>query len=214
MYRLILNQLIYTTLKVFNLEEQVAMLEKYKINSDELLFITVILLIQEGDNNQSINSYFSLPVACRGSIRDLLISLQQKQVITKEYKVPPAGTNFVPEDVVFNKNFIKTFYKGSFWIGKELFEVYPISTVVNGVEYKLRRVSKKFDSLEDAYRAYGKAISWKPETHREIIELVEWGKQNNYQFTTLDSFIVDNDWLNIAAMKDNGTLDANAVKML
>ena len=214
MYRLILNQLIYTTLKVFNLEEQVVMLEKYKINSDELLFITVILLIQEGDNNQSINSYFSLPVSCRGSIRDLLVSLQQKQVITKEYKIPPAGTNFVPEDVVFNKNFIKTFYKGSFWIGKELFEIYPISTIVNGVEYKLRRVSKKFDSLEDAYRAYGKAISWKPETHREIMELVEWGKQNNYQFTTLDSFIVDNDWLNIAAMKDNGTLDANAVKML
>ena len=214
MYRLILNQLIYTTLKVFNLEEQVVMLEKYKINSDELLFITVILLIQEGDNNQSINSYFSLPVSCRGSIRDLLVSLQQKQVITKEYKIPPAGTNFVPEDVVFNKNFIKTFYKGSFWIGKELFEIYPISTVVNGVEYKLRRVSKKFDSLEDAYRAYGKAISWKPDTHREIMELVEWGKQNNYQFTTLDSFIVDNDWLNIAAMKDNGTLDTNAVKML
>ena len=214
MYRLIINQLIYTTLKVFNLEEQVVMLEKYKINSDELLFITVILLIQEGDNNQSINSYFSLPVSCRGSIRDLLVSLQQKQVITKEYKIPPAGTNFVPEDVVFNKNFIKTFYKGSFWIGKELFEVYPISTVVNGVEYKLRRVSKKFDSLEDAYRAYGKAISWKPETHREIIELVEWGKHNNYQFTTLDSFIVDNDWLNIAAVRDNGTLDTNAVKML
>ena len=214
MYRLILNQLIYTTLKVFNLEEQVVMLEKYKINSDELLFITVILLIQEGDNNQYINSYFSLPVSCRGSIRDLLVSLQQKQVITKEYKIPPAGTNFVPEDVVFNKNFIKTFYKGSFWIGKELFEIYPISTVVNGVEYKLRRVSKKFDSLEDAYRAYGKAISWKPDTHREIMELVEWGKQNNYQFTTLDSFIVDNDWLNIAAMRDNGTLDANAVKML
>ena len=190
------------------------MLEKYKINSDELLFITVILLIQEGDNNQSINSYFSLPVSCRGSIRDLLVSLQQKQVITKEYKIPPAGTNFVPEDVVFNKNFIKTFYKGSFWIGKELFEIYPISTIVNGVEYKLRRVSKKFDSLEDAYRAYGKAISWKPDTHREIMELVEWGKQNNYQFTTLDSFIVDNDWLNIAAMRDNGTLDANAVKML
>ena len=214
MYRLILNQLIYTTLKVFNLEEQVVMLEKYKINSDELLFITVILLIQEGDNNQSINSYFSLPVACRGSIRDLLISLQQKQVITKEYKVPPAGSKFVPEDVTFNKNFTKTFYKGSFWLGKELFENYPISTVVNGVEYKLRRVSKKYDSLEDAYKAYGKAISWKPDVHQNIMELIEWGKNNNYQFTTLDSFIVDNDWLNIAAVKDNGTLDANAVKML
>ena len=214
MYRLILKQLIYTTLKVLNLEEQVVMLEKYQINSDELLFITVILLIQEGDDNPYINLYFSLPTACRGSIRDLLVSLQDKQVITKEYKIPPAGAKFVPEDVVFNKNFTKTFYKGSFWIGKELFEIYPISTVVNGIEYKLRRVSKKFDSLEDAYRAYGKAISWKPDTHRKIMQLVEWGKQNNYQFTTLDSFIVDNDWLNIEAMQDNGTLDVNAVKML
>ena len=201
-------------MKVFNLEEQIVMLEKYKINSDELLFITVILLIQEGDENPYINLYFSLPISCRGSIRDILISLQTKQVITKEYTIPPAGTKFIPEDVVFNKNFIKSFYKGSFWIGKELFEIYPISTIVNGIEYKLRRVSKKFDSLEDAYRAYGKAISWKPDTHRNIIQLIEWGKQNNYQFTTLDSFIVDNDWLNIEAMKDSGNLNANTVKML
>ena len=201
-------------MKVFNLEEQIAILSRYNINSDELLFITVILLIQEGDENPYINLYFSLPSSCRGGIRDLLISLQEKQVITKEYKIPPTGTTFTPEDVTFNKNFIKTFYKGSFWIGKELFEIYPISTVVNGIEYKLRRVSKKFDSLEDAYRAYGKAISWKPDVHRNIMQLIEWGKQNNYQFTTLDSFIVDNDWLNIEAMKDNGSLDANTVKML
>ena len=214
MYRLILKQLIYTTLKVFNLEEQVVMLDKYKINSDELLFITVILLLQEGEESPYINLYFSLPIACRGNSRDLLVSLQNKQVITKEYKIPPAGTKFVPEDVTFNKNFTKTFYKGSFWIGKELFEIYPISTVVNGVEYKLRRVSKKFDSLEDAYRAYGKAISWKPETHRNIMQLIQWGKENNYQFTTLDSFIVDNDWLNIEAIKDSSQLNANTVKML
>ncbi len=46
------------------------------------------------------------------------------------------------------------------------------------------------------------------------MQLVEWGKQNNYQFTTLDSFIVDNDWLNIAAVRDNGLLTDNTVKML
>lgn len=201
-------------MKVFNLEEHVVMLEKYKINSDELLFITMILLIQEGDTNPYINLYFSLPAACRGSIRDLLVSLQHKQVITKEYKIPPSGTKFIPEDITFNKNFIKSFYKGSFWIGKELFEIYPISTVVNGIEYKLRRISKKFDSLEDAYRAYGKAISWNPETHRNIMHLVQWGKENNYQFTTLDDFIVDNDWLNLQAMRDNSILDPNTVKML
>ena len=190
------------------------MLDKYKISSDELLFITVILLIQEGDNNPYINLYFSLPATCRGNIRELLVSLQHKQVITQEYKIPPSGTKFIPEDITFNKNFTKTFYKASFWLGKELFENYPISSVVNGVEYKLRRVSKKYDSLEDAYAAYGKAISWKPDVHRNIMQLIEWGKENNYQFTTLDSFIVDHDWLNIEAIKDNSILNSNTVKLL
>ena len=68
--------------------------------------------------------------------------------------------------------------------------------------------------MEDAYKAYGKAISWKPDVHQNIIQLVQWGKDNNYQFTTLDSFIVDNDWLNIEAMKDSAQLNANTVKML
>jgi hypothetical protein len=218
-YRLILNQLIYTTLKVFNLEEHVVMLEKYKINSDELLFITVILLIQEGEVNPYINLYFSLPSVCRSGIRDMLISLQNKHIITKEYKVPLAGTTYKrPEDIVygvtFNQNFLKTFYKASFEMGKELFDIYPLSTVVHGVEHKLRRISKKFDSLEDAFRAYGKAISWKPDKHKEILELVEWGKNNNYQFTIMCDFIVDRDWLNIKAIKDQGTLNSDVVKML
>lgn len=201
-------------MKIFNIEEQLILLEKYNINSDELLFITVILLIQEGEANQYINLYFSLPLTCRGSIRDILISLQEKQIITKEYKIPPSGSKFIPEDITFNKNFIKNFYKGSFWIGKELFETYPLSTIINNCEFKLRRISKKFDSLEDAYKAYGKAISWKPDVHEHIIELVNWGKNNNYQFTTLDSFIIDHDWLNIEAMKDNSILNNNTVKLL
>ena len=46
------------------------------------------------------------------------------------------------------------------------------------------------------------------------MQLIEWGKENNYQFTTLDSFIVDNDWLNIEAVRDNGTLTSDVVKML
>lgn len=206
-------------MKVFNLEEHIVMLEKYRINSDELLFITVILLIQEGEVSPYISLYFSLPSICRGGIRDMLISLQNKHIITREYKVPPVGTPFkdpidIVYDIKFNQNFLKTFYKASFEMGKELFDIYPISTVVNGIEHKLRRISKKFDSLEDAYRAYGKAISWKPEKHKEILELVEWGKNNNYQFTIMCDFIVDRDWLNIKAIRDNGILDSNNVKML
>lgn len=216
MYRLIFNKLIYTTLKVFDLEEQVVILNKYKINSDELLFITVIFLIQEGEKSDYINLYFSLPNACRNSIRELLISLQDKHIITKEYKIPDIGTKFVPEDVIFNKNFIKSFYKGSFWIGKELFETYPMFCLINGNPVSIRSVSKKFDSLEDFYRFYGKQIEWNPKKHEDILELIRWGSENNVINCTLSSFIIDRKWEILEAMRngDVGNINYEAVKLV
>lgn len=203
-------------MKVFNLEEQIVMLDKYKINSDELLFITVILLIQEGENNPYINLYFSLPQSCRGGIRDLLESLQHKQVITKEYKIPPKGTKFVPEDIIFNKNFVKNFYKGSFWIGKELFEIYPMFCIINGSPTSIRSVSKKFDSLEDFYRFYGKSINWNPQKHEQIIELVKWGAENNVINCTLCNFVIDRKWEILEAMRNGeiGNTNFDAVKLV
>ena len=193
------------------------MLEKYKINSDELLFITMILLIQEGDTNPYINLYFSLPAACRGSIRELLVSLQHKQVITKEYKIPPQEQKtFIPEDITFNKTFVKNFYKGSFWIGKELFENYPMFCIINGSPASIRSVSKKFDSLEDFYRFYGKSIEWNPQKHKQIIELVKWGAENNVINCTLCNFVIDRKWEILEAMRDGeiGTVNFDAVKLV
>ena len=73
---------------------------------------------------------------------------------------------------------------------------------------------KKFDSLEDAFRAYGKYIRWNKATHDHVIKLVEWGKANNYQFTTLDCFIVDNDWNNIEELSANSILASSELKLL
>lgn len=186
------------------------------LNANELLFITVILLIQEGENNPYINLYFSLPQSCRGGIRDLLESLQHKQVITKEYNIPPKGTKFVPEDIIFNKNFVKKFYRGSFWIGKELFETYPMFCIINGSPASIRSVSKKFDSLEDFYRFYGKSIEWNPQKHKQIIELVKWGAENNVINCTLCNFVIDRKWEVLEAMRDGeiGTVNFDAVKLV
>jgi len=98
-------------------------------------------------------------------------------------------------------------------MGKELFDHYPLSTIVNGSEFKLRRVSKKFNSLEDAFWHYGKYINWNEEKHKKILQLVDAGKVSGYQFSTLDSFIVDNDWINLEALNDKGQLISN-MKML
>ena len=87
-------------------------------------------------------------------------------------------------------------------MGQELFNIYPQTTIVNGQLFGLRTVSKHFDSLEQAFQKYAKYIRNNPETHNHIIELIEWGKENQYNFTTLDSFIVDMGWKAIEAQRN------------
>ena len=101
-------------------------------------------------------------------------------------------------------------------MGEELFNTYPQSTIVNGQIYNLKRVSHKFDSLEDAFAKYAKYIHNNPEIHQEVIELIKWGIDNGYNFTTLDSFIVDNSWMAIKAMKEGNGINVNteAIKMI
>lgn len=192
-------------------------MEKYKITSDELLFLTVLLLLQDGEGDYAfISHYLSLPTDCRNGIRETLISLQNKEVITKSYKIPEKGQKFVPEDVTINKNFIKNFYRCSFDMGKELFEAYPMFGLINGEPVGIRSVSKKFDSLEDFYRYYGKTISWKPEKHDYIMELVEWAKGRNLIVTTLCNFVIDHKWEELEALRNGeiANIDFNAVKQL
>lgn len=200
-----------------NIDEQLVLMEKYRITSDELLFLTVLLLLQDGEGDYTfISQYLSLPTDCRNGIRESLISLQNKEIITKAYKVPNVGEKFIPEDVTINKNFVKNFYRCSFDMGKELFEIYPMFGLINGEPVGIRSVSKKFDSLEDFYRYYGKTISWKPEKHEYIMELVEWAKEKNLLVTTLANFVIDHKWEELEALRSGeiANIDFNAVKQL
>ena len=162
----------------------------YKIYPNELFTIKVILLAQDGEYE-----YLQQYVQCfenKNYLRLALESLQEKGIILKSYKIPKPGTQFIPEDVQFNQNFLKKFYRSAFEMGEELFNTYPQSAVVGGVMYNLRSVSKRFDSLEQAFQRYAKTIKNSPELHQQVIDDIKWGIENEYQgFTTLDRFIID-----------------------
>lgn len=201
-------------MKSLEINQQLTFCEKYSINPSELLLLEIILIAQEDDDPEIVQLYFNSRMCARGSIIDMLQGLKDAGVILSSYKIPEKGQKLDLFAIPINKNLVKDFYKSSFEMGKELFENYPLSTVVNGVEYKLRRVSKKFNSLEDAYRAYGKAIRWKPDAHKKVLELIDSGKSNGYVFTTLGDFIVDNDWLNMENIAKDGIVNNSNTKLL
>ncbi len=155
--------------------------------------------------------------ACsKGNVRDMLIKLQDCGLIKKSFKIPEIGQSIDPNDIPLNMNVIKDYRKSSFELGKELFEVYPQFGLINGCSVGIRSVSKKFDSLEDFYKFYGKSIGWNIEKHNYIIDLVNWGKENNLINCSLCNFVVDRKWDTLEVMRegDVGTVNINAIKLV
>ena len=180
-------------------------MKDYNLNPNELFAIKVILLAQDGEYDY-LQRYAQI---LNGNLRLLLESIQLKGVILKSYKIPPIGTKFVPEEVQFNQNFLKKFYRSAFEMGEELFYTYPQSCTVQGQVFNLRTVSKHFDSLEQAFQRYAKSIKNNPEIHQEIINNIKWGIENGYNFTTLDRFIIDRGGEALKAFKEGDSININ-----
>lgn len=199
-----------------NIEDEISILDKYKITPTELLVIRSLLILQ---NDSDENLFHNLIIILKDlglNLRDILLSLQNKEIILKSFKIPESNKPFDPYSIPINKNFTKNLYKSSFEMGKELFEIYPSHTVINNSVVTLRGVSKHFDSLEQCYFKYGKSIKWNPNLHKSIIELVNWAKENNVLSKSLGAFIVDQGWNDLEALKNGDSVNFNydSVKMI
>ena len=201
-----------TTLTI---EDELLILNKYRITPNELMFIRTLLILQEDANEELFKTYIEILHNSNIQIRELITRLQAKGIILKSFKVPNLGEAFDPYSSPINKPFLKNLFKSSFEIGKELFEVYPQFGNINGCVVPLRTVAKKFDSLEDCYARYGKEIKWNPEIHSTIIDLVKWAKDNNILNCSLASFIINNGWNDLQALKDGeGNINYDAIKLV
>ena len=191
-------------------------MDKYGLTPNELLVVRVLLILQDNNEEELFQNLMVTLKHINLSLREVLVQLQKKEVILKSFKIPNSGEKFDPYSIPINKNFIKTLYKSSFEMGKELFDSYPQFGSINGNVVPLRTVAKHFDSLEQAYFKYGKAIGFNPEKHKVIIELTKWAKDNNILNCSLSSYIINNGWLDLQAMKDGNTANSNvdAIKLI
>lgn len=198
------------------LKDEITTLNKYRITPNELMFIRTLLLLQDEEDEDTFKTYIETLHDCDISIEKVILALQDKGIILKSYKCPKKGKTFDPYSIPFNKNFVKNLYRSSFEMGKELFDVYPQFGNIGGCMVPLRSVAKKFDSLEDCYFKYGKTIKWKDELHRKIIDLVKWGKDNNIINQSLASFVVNQAWIDLEALKngDSGNINYDNIKLL
>lgn len=170
----------------------------YNLTADELLLVYLTFLAQE---EQGHPEYFAKWFSNGGSskLRSLFESLKEKGVIHKDYN--PKTYN--PDDIEFNKNFIKGWLKGSGEMGQELFQEYPPFLNINGKMCPLRNISKKFNTLDDFFFHYGSQIKHNPETHKEVMEILRWAKENNKINFGILEFVCSNKWLDLKYLRDH-----------
>ena len=187
-----------------DIDNELCLLERYKLEPTELFTVKVILLAQQEGEYEWLQRFAQII-----KLRPILESLREKEIILKSWKIPKEGTKLDIEDIPFNKNFIKQFYRASFEMGEELFYTYPQSCTVQGQVFNLRTVSKHFDSLEQAFQKYAKSIKNNPEIHQEVIDNIKWGIENGYNFTTLDRFIIDRGGEALKSFREGNSININ-----
>lgn len=195
----------------YTIDAELDLMEKYKLTPNQLEVIKTILLLQEGYEENYLSRL--IPVFKENDIelRDILIELQNKGIILKSYKIPLKGQRFDPLEIPIAKNFGKNIWKCSFEIGKELFETYPMFININGALFSARGIAKKFNSPEDFFRYYGKAIGWNIDKHNKIIELLKWEQNNDVHFINMSiaTFVINENWNELEALRDGKLTNIN-----
>lgn len=173
-------------------------LSKNNLTADELLVIYLTFLAQDEEGHPE---YFRKWFENGGNkqLREIFESLKSKGIIHKDYN--PSEYN--PNDIEFNKIFLKSWIKNSNELGMELFDAYPKYLYINGKLAPLRNISKKYDSLEDFCFAYASAIKHNPDKHNEIMKLLKWGIEHNKINFGLTEFVVSHKWEDLEYLKNN-----------
>lgn len=170
----------------------------YNLTFDEFFLIYMTLLARDEEGHaEYISKWFSN--GGNNRLKDLFNSLKEKGIIHKSYN--PEVYN--PNDVEFNKNFIKGWYKQSGEMGQELFDEYPPFITINGKVFSLRNIAKKFYSLDDFYFYYSSNIGHNPEKHKEVMELLKWGKENDLIRVGILEFVASHKWDELKYLKEN-----------
>lgn len=186
-----------------SIEKEINFMTKYQLTADEFFLMKLIWYAQD-DHPEYLSKYFA---ECKlgKEIRELLMGLRDKEIINKSYTIPEKGEIFNPNDVDFNKNVIKSFMQHSQDLGMELFENYPAYTYINGRPFSLRNITKLYKSLDEMCFDYGQSIKFNPQKHKEVLEILEYARDNNLINNGICTFIAERQWDMFQQMRDEDT---------
>ena len=170
-------------------------------NEIMLLYLTFISQSENGDTDQH-KVYFEKWYNAGGNkiLKQTFDSLKEKGIIIKNY----CPTSYIPDEIELNKTFVKSWFKLTGELGKELYDAYPSHMLVNGRNIFLKNHVKKFLNIEEVYFWYAKTIGHSIEYHKFILDTLAWAKEHNLIQFSIIEFIGSQKWHDLDNMRRNG----------
>lgn len=174
------------------MDKELEILEKFSLDANEWYLIRCLFLSKyEGLNNYLIHFVTkSLP---KGALRQMLVTLKEKRILSKKYKVPKEGEQFIVKDLEFHEPFLNKYFKTSNEMGRELFDAYPSYLVMNDGTFLPARnlVSKVVFKDQNAFFIfYCKQIKYNIQKHEQIMKALEFAKSNDLIRSGIVEYVV------------------------
>lgn len=175
-------------------------MSEYKLTADELLLV-YLTFIAQSENGSNTDYFVRWYDSCgKYNLKNLFESLKEKGVILKNYN-PSA---YIPEEIEFNSNFLKKYFKLTGQLGQELYNAYPSYMYINGKIVSLKNISKVFRDLNELYFKYASIIKHNVNKHKEILDILEWAKSQDLVTVSLPEFIISCKWNEYKELRDKG----------
>lgn len=144
-------------------------MSEYNLTADELLLVYLTFCAQDEESHPE--HFVKWYTDCNGkqTLKNLFESLKTKQIIKKNYN----PDTYDPNNIEFNKHFLKKFFKMSGQMGEELFNAYEPFMFINGKMAPLKMFAKRFNSFDEMYFFYASQIGHNLEKHKEVMELLK-----------------------------------------
>lgn len=200
-----------------SVDGELNIMTKYGLTAEEWWIIKLLFIASYPEDN--IGPLIQYSKITGGLKLEIIESLQNKGIL-KKFKVKKSEHldiddiqfNYVKDengnhpDIPFTANFIKSYLKHSGELGKELYLAYPRFTRINGVDVDIKNITtgNHFASLDEFSFFYGKSIKWDVETHKHIIALVNYGKENGLIKESLSNFVINMRWRGIQEAIEKG----------
>lgn len=116
------------------------------------------------------------------------------------------GKKFKPDSLEVTDKFEKKWY-GEKYKFNQFEEVYPNKTMIDGKEIAING----YDDPPQMIRLYNSIVKTY-KMHNRVMELTEWGRENNLINMNIKKYIASKQWENLKRAKDNGgSLDNQTV---